>query len=76
MKKVLIILAIILIAITIWVVRVKTKPYTEEDTQRVLDIYLGKKKANLEDFIRLDMNHDLKFKLNDAVAVQKKVLGE
>lgn len=76
MKKVLIILAIILIVITIWVVRVKTKPYTEEDTQRVLDIYLGKKKANLKDFIRLDMNHDLKFKLNDAVAVQKKVLGE
>lgn len=76
MKKLLIVLTIILIAITIWVVRVKTKPYTEEDTQRVLDIYLGKKKANLEDFIRLDMNHDLKFKLNDAVAVQKKVLGE
>lgn len=76
MKKVLIVLAIILIAITIWVVRVKTKPYKEEDTQRVLDIYLGKKKANIKDFIRLDMNHDLKFKLNDAVAVQKKVLGE
>ena len=76
MKKILIILAILFIAITIWVVRVKTKPYTKEDTQRVLDIYLGKKKANLKDFIRLDMNHDLKFKLNDAVAVQKKVLGE
>ena len=76
MKKVLIVLIIILIAITIWVVRVKTKPYTEKDTQRVLDIYLGKKKVNLKDFIRLDMNHDLKFKLNDAVAVQKKVLGE
>lgn len=76
MKKVLIVLAIVFIAITIWLVRVKTKPYTEEDTQRVLDIYLGKKKANLKDFIRLDMNHDLKFKLNDAVAVQKKVLGK
>ena len=76
MKKALIVLVILFMVITIWVVRVKTKPYTEEDTQRVLDIYLGKKKANLEDFIRLDMNHDLKFKLNDAVAVQKKVLGE
>ncbi len=76
MKKVLIVLSIVFIAITIWVVSVKTKPYTEEDTQRVLDIYLGKKKANIKDFIRLDMNHDLKFKLNDAVAVQKKVLGE
>ena len=76
MKKVLIIISIILIAITIWVVRIKTRPYTEKDTQRALDIYLGKKKANIEDFIRLDMNHDFKIKLNDAVAIQKKVLGK
>ena len=76
MKKILIIIAIVLIAITIWVIRIKTKPYTEKDTQRVLDIYLEKTKPNLEDFIRLDMNHDLKFTLSDAVAIQKKVLGK
>ena len=76
MKKILIIVAIVLIAITIWVVRIKTKPYTEKDTQKALDIYLEKTKPTLKDYIRLDMNHDFKIKLNDAIAIQQKVLGE
>lgn len=76
MKKLLIILVIIIALFIIWVVRIKTKPYTQKDIQRIIDLIIEIKKPTIEDYIRLDINHDLKFTLYDAMAVQKKILNK
>ncbi len=72
MKKILIILIPIIILIGI-ISFIKLKPYTIKDRERLMSIYLEEKKANIFDYMRLDMDKDHTFTLYDVVLVQQKI---
>ena len=50
-----------------------SKPYTQKDADRVVDIYLGKTKANIIDKIRLDMDNNHKITLYDSYKIVESV---
>ena len=50
-----------------------SKPYTQKDADRVVDIYLGKTKANIIDKIRLDMDNNHKITLYDSYKIIESV---
>lgn len=52
---------------------IKLRPYTTRDRDRLMSIYLEEKKANVFDYMRLDMNKDHTFSLYDVVLVQQKI---
>ena len=72
MKKLLIVLIPVIILLGI-VGYIKLKPYTIKDRERLMNIYLEEKKANIFDYMRLDMDKDHTFTLYDVVLVQKKI---
>ena len=76
MKKVIIGGFIIMIAFSVFIVGCRTRKYTNKDEERIINILLEKTKANLVDYIRLDMNHDLKITLYDLILVQEKIIEE
>ena len=76
MKKVIIGGFIIMIAFSVFVVGCRVRKYTNKDEARIINILLEKNKANLVDYIRLDMNHDLKITLYDLILVQGKIIEE
>lgn len=74
MKKILLIIIALLTITATTLTIIKVRDYTQKDVDRVLDIYLENKKANIIDYIRLDLNHDYKISLVDVMLVNKKVL--
>ena len=76
MKKLIIGGLIVLCGISTVVVVCRVRKYTSKDTNRIINILLEKNKANLVDYIRLDMNHDFKITLYDLVLIQEKIIEE
>lgn len=73
MKKILYTFLIIIAILIILLITYKLTPYNEKDVDRVLDIDLGNKKANLLDYYRLDINHDKVIDLYDGVLILNKI---
>ena len=73
-EKILLAIMIALIIIAMTLLAIKERKYTQKDVDRALNIYLENKKANVIDYIRLDMDHNYKIDLTDVMIVNKKVL--
>ena len=77
MKKIIISILIVLVLITsTTIITYKLIPYSFDDADRVCDIVLEKVKPTSLDYLRLDMNHDKKINMLDALLIVKKVIGE
>ena len=70
-KLLVMIITLIIMAIVLLVI--KERKYTQKDVDRVLDIYLENKKANIIDYMRLDMDHNYKIDLVDVMMVNNEV---
>lgn len=79
MKKTIVIINFILYTINIILITTITMltlinaPYTQKDADRVVDIYLGKTKANIIDKIRLDMDNNHRITLYDSYKIVESV---
>ena len=73
MKKILYTALIVIAILLILLITYKLTPYNEKDVDRVLDIDLGNKKANLLDYWRLDINHDRAIDLYDGILILNKI---
>ena len=77
MKKIIISILIVLVLITsTTIITYKLIPYSFDDADRVKKIVLGNIKPTPLDYIRLDINHDRKINMLDALLIVKKVIGE
>ena len=73
MKKILYVILIVAVILVVLLITYKLTPYNEKDVDRVLDINLGNKKANLLDYWRLDVNHDKVIDLYDGILILNKI---
>jgi signal transduction histidine kinase len=73
MKNILRVIVAILIVVITFLITYKLIPYSQKDINRIQDIYLGRKKATLLDYLRLDVNNDKVIDIFDGAIIVKNI---